>query len=567
MSLPTGLSPLPLAPVVKIFDYDDVLQFTYEAKNIIPAGTQDFNLTDLSVERKGNGSYDIATLFIDDFTGALINSTIEADSKIKRQWRITIELGKTSSVQKWFDGKIFDVDVQRPETADVKIILQCVGWGVILRDRITRIKRNQDKLADGISLDDADTKTRLDNLVKDMFEDQDHQLDANLPLITSITTTGICSDCMNIKVANVNEVGATYAGFISRLVGIANTDWHVDPSRDLIIRDPIAHDSGFLFSNDLLSLDVIGWPKAKLGLLKNNPVGWKDSSLDTMYSWIHGFGSFAPVIDVKEDTLPNASENVDDDWVAIPVTPTGDNIFKIAFRLVRTGTPVGHHKVLIVGDDGASRPDVDDTRRSIILTEEFLQGLGTSVPATWAEIPVTPKLPVTPNEQLYIIFPIFGDASNTFDVNYETSGGTYYISTTGANGSWGAGQTGLMNYRIYQAKRLTISVENTNMTKLLAEPREKLFPIRANLEEQAATEALISAARILGKERRVYDKVVVTAPDDVIPLAAFCRLRDKTTGLDVKANILAYKFEMHSNDPSRMGVREIELTLDDLVSR
>jgi len=71
MSLPTGLSPLPLAPVIKIFDYADVEQFTFEAENILPAGTRDFNLTDLIIERKGNGSYDSCTLMIDDFTGGI----------------------------------------------------------------------------------------------------------------------------------------------------------------------------------------------------------------------------------------------------------------------------------------------------------------------------------------------------------------------------------------------------------------------------------------------------------------------------------------------------------------
>jgi len=505
--------------------------------------------------------------------GALVNSTIEADSKIKRQWRITIELGKTSTVQKWFDGKIYDVHVLRPGTNDQRIAIQAVGWGVILKDRITRIKRNQDKLADGISLDPADTKTQLDQLILDMFEDKDHQLEPNLPLITSITAAivtsgdGICQDCLGVKVANINEIGNTYAGFISRIAGVANTDWHVSPDRKIIVRDPQSHDSGFLFSNDLLSLDVIGWPKAKLGLIKNSPIGWKDSSVNTMYDWVHGYGSFLPVIDVKEDTLPDASDNIDDEWIAIPITPTKDNIFKIAFRMIKDGTPVGHHKVLIVGDDGAGRPDVVDTRRSIVLTEEFLLGLGTTTPTTWDEIPVTPKLPVSPDEALYIVFPKFGTLNNTVNVNYAAGSGTYFVSTTGANGTWGAGVTGLMNYRIYSAKRLTVSVENTNMSKVLPEPREKLFPIRANLEEQGVREALVAAARILGKERRVYDKVLVTAPDDVIPLSAFCRLADKQTGLDVKANILSYKMEMHGGDSSRMGFRDIELTLDDLIAR
>ena len=76
---------------------------------------------------------------------------------------------------------------------------------------------------------------------------------------------------------------------------------------------------------------------------------------------------------------------------------------------------------------------------------------------------------------------------------------------------------------------------------------------------------MIQAALVLGKERRVYEDVVITATDDRIPLSSFCRLKDVKTGLDIKAGIVSYTVEMHGGDiDSNLGADRITLTLDDI---
>lgn len=531
------------------------------------AATRDFNLTDLTVVIDGNGNMGNAILMIEDHANALTDTTKRKRSKIQRQWDIQIFLGKDAgTMQRWFYGKTLDTSVLRPGTAQQHLAMPCVGWGIVIKDRITKITRNQDKLSNGIDLDNTDTKTRLDNLILDLFNKVEHQIDENLPKITSMSIitadTGLCADCLDIKVANVNESGNTYAGFISRLMGVAKTDWYIDKDRQLVVRDPDSHASGFLFTNNLSGIDAQNWDKNKLAYLKNELVGWDDSSFDTMYSWIHGFGHFLPVLDISEETASNSSDNLDDEFIAIPITPTRDNIFKIAVKMNRTGTPPSPLEIQIRGDN-AGNPDPADIRRTIKISKEFLATLGTTTPSSFIEFPVKPKLEIVPNEQLYIVFPKYGDVSNTVNIELTTGSGTYKVSTDDI--TWTT-PTGKVSFRVWSAKRLFTSLENTILSQKLPEPREKILSIRADLEEQSVREAMLAASEILGKERRVYEKVKIWAPTSPIPLASFCQIQDLKTGLDVEARVLSYKIELHGTDETRIGANQIELTLDEVHS-
>ena len=565
--LTTGFNPKESAPEIFIYDFDGVEQYSWSSSVTDSTPTQDFRLTDLTFTVEGNGSYGHAAIMLEDNAGNLLDSTLRRKCLIKKEWGVLIKMGKDlAGLDNWFYGKVKSTPVIRPGTATQRIQINCVGWGEVLKTKVTQIKRNQDKASNGIDLDDTDTKTRLDNLILDMFDDTDHLVDNNISPINTITAAfaadGICSDCLDIKVANVNELGNSFAGFISRIASIANTDWYVDADRKIIVRDSLSHDSGFLATNNLTGLDAIGWDASKLMYILNEPMAWDDNSFDSLFSWIHGLGHFKPTINISETTTPDASDNVDDEWVAIPITPTEDNIFKIAIRAIKTGTPAENATIEIRGDDGTGKPDINDVRRTIVIPREKLQALGTSVPATWLEIPVTPKLEVEPNSSLFVVFKKYGDASNTYNVNYKSGSGTYYVSTDNVTYS---SATGLMNYRVYSAKRLKTSVENTVLSQKLDEQKEKILPIRSDLEEQTVRQALIIAGESLGHERRVYDNIMCTMPEDRIPLASYIRLQDSHSGLDIKAVITGYTVEMHAGDSqSNIGASSIKLTLDDV---
>jgi hypothetical protein len=76
---------------------------------------------------------------------------------------------------------------------------------------------------------------------------------------------------------------------------------------------------------------------------------------------------------------------------------------------------------------------------------------------------------------------------------------------------------------------------------------------------------LLIAGETLGRERRVYEDVIATMPDDRIPLSSYIRLQDSLTGLDIKATIVSYSVEMHAGDAeTNIGATSVKLTLDDI---
>ena len=564
MTLTPNYNPNALHPRIVITNQFGGSAYTFESKELNPTGTQDFQLFALNLHLGIDDDFGRLQLVIHDNDGNLSDLTnTDRPGVIGREWSIQLYLGKsTATEERWFYGKIKNLTTQRPTTGIQTISIICVGYGIILRERMSRLVRNQAKAADGVTLDDTDDSTKISQLILDLFNDKDHYIDNNIDRLTSITAqtsttgNGIDESATSQKIANVNFSLAPFSQVISNLCGIANTTFHVNADRALVVQDPESRDSGFLFTNNLSGERATTWDSTKIGYILNAPLEWKDSSADMLYNFVHGFGHFKPGVSVSETTTPDAADNLDSEWHAIPFIPTADNIVKIAIRSIKTGTPAVDTSVQIWGDTGGSGPDPADIRYKKLLNTETLNKLGTTTPADWFEIPIHPRLDVTPGEQLYIIFPKVGDASNTISVNYAAGSGTYWDST---NGTTWVSRVGKSAYRVYESRRLTTTVENTSAAEILPEPRERIFPIRADLEEQTVRQTLLSAAEVLGKQRRTYGTVIVSPVTARIPLGTFCKLEDVKTGLSVKANITG--IDLHA-DSSTLGVQRIELALD-----
>jgi hypothetical protein len=563
-SLTPNYNPNPLHPRIVITNLTGGSAYTFESKELNPSGTQDFQLEAMRLHLGIDDDFGFLQLVIHDHDNALADLTDDSrPGLIGREFGVQLYLGKSTATEsRWFYGKVKDFTINRPTTGIQTISLTCVGWGVILRERMSRLVRNQAKTADGVTLDDTDNSTKISEIILDLFRERDHYIDNNISPITSLTThlsitgNGIDEQATSGKIANVNFNVASFAQIISNLAGVANTTWHINADRALVVQDPEASDSGFLFTNDLANTEATTWDDTKIGYILNAPLEWKDSSADMLYNFIHGFGHFAPGVSVSEETAPDAADNLDTEWHAIPFIPTSDNVSKIAIRSIRTGTLIEDGSIQIWGDTGGSGPDPNDIRHKKLLNTATLNALGTITPADWFEIPIKPRLQVTPNEQLYLVFPKNGSATDTFSVNYTAGSGTYWDSTDGT--TW-VSRVGKSSYRIYEARTLITTVENIDATTKLPEPRERIFPIRADLEEQTVRETLLAAADVLGKQRRTYGTVTISPVTARIPLSTFCQLRDVKTGLMVKANIVGIDL---AADSSTLGVQRIDLSLD-----
>lgn len=566
-SITPNYNPSPLHPRILITNKGGGSAYNFVSKQLATNPTQDFKLISFNMELGINDNFGNLILLIHDHGNIFTDTTDpKRPSLIEREWGIQLYLGKTLATEnRYFYGKIKEVTIERPSTGLQMVTIVCVGWGIILRERLSRLVRNQKKDTDGVTLDDTDISTRIDQLILDLFQDIDHQVDNNITQISTITASasstgeGICEDCTSIKIANVNFNIASYAQIISNLVGITNSTWHINSDRKLIIQDPGVHSSGMLFTNDLSGTIAQNWTATKIGYILNSPISWTDSSADTYYSFVHGYGHFSPKLVANSTNTPNATDALYDVYHAIPFTVPSDNIFKIAVRATRTGTLTTDGKIEIWGQASPSGPDSGDVRRSILLNKATLNGLGTTTPADWFEVNIKPKLEVTPNEQLFIVFGKYGTITNTVNVDYRSGTQNFWDSTDGV--TW-TQRTGESSYRVYDARRLISTVENIIVESEIAEPRERAFPIRADMEEQSVRQTLIQAAEILGRQRRMYSNIIISPVTDLIKLNTYCYIKDLKTGLNTKANIIGINMSCKSEE---QGVQKIELTLDEFI--
>ena len=555
-----------LSPKIIITDRDGVEKYRYETtittSSILPQ--QDFTLSELSIHSGANSDHGYAVLKIDDRDNTLTDTTTTLrDSKIERQWNIQIYLGKTQPLlQRWFFGKIYDVDIVRPFTNQQHVVLSCIGWGVLLKDRITNIKRFQGKESDGITVDSTSTVTKVSELAKDIIEDLDHQADHGLDNSDlGITITQVQD--IDVKLPDLQKSFSTYATVLSELATSGNAMWGVDADRDLFFRDPGSVDSGFLFTNDLSGDTAQNWSSTKIGYLINASQSWRDSSFDGAYSILHALGSSTVKIDQENSGSENAIRTSNTSYIGIPFTPATDNIGKISLRLGKTGTPTTPITVSVVGIDSSSSdsPKMTNLRKSIVLDSVKIQSLSTS--GGWVELGLQEKINVEPNTALMLVIDKYGDASHNLTMDYRTGVGTFWTSSTGVDGSWSSA-TGLFSLRDYTQKALHIILENTR-AKAKYGTRERVLNFNSGQEEGSAREALISAAEVLGLERRYYSQISVSPPTSRIPVGQYCRVYDAKTGLSVKANIISTDIEMSAKaGETSIGASKIILGLEEV---
>ena len=563
MSLTPNYDISPLSPKIIITDRTGTEKYRYET-SITTASVspqQDFTLSELQIHNGINSDYGYAVIKIDDKDNLLTDTTSKLrDSKIERQWDIQIYLGKSQPLlQRYFYGKIYDVDIQRPFTNRQTLVITCIGWGVTLRDRITNIKRFQGKTADGVTVDSTNTTTKVSELVKQVVTDNDHQADHGLNNNDlGITTTGVQE--VDIKLPDLQKNFATYATVLSELSSSGNVMYGVDADRDLFLRDPNSVDSGFLFTNDLSSSVSQNWDSSRIGYLINASQSWRDSSYDGAYSFLHGLGANSVKIDTSKVGSENATRASNVSWIGIPFTPTTDNIAKIALKIAKTGTPTAPATIQITGiDTSDNKPKVSNLRKSLVLDSQRIQGLTTT--GAWEEISLDEKINVEPNTPLMIVINQYGSSSNNFTLDYQTGTGTFYTSSDGD--TWSSA-TGSFSFRDYSQKALHIILENTR-AKAKYGVREKVVNFNAGQEEGSAREALINAGEVLGLERRHYSQVTVSTPTLRIPLGQFCRVVDSKTGLNVKASIISMDIQMSARSgETSIGADQVILGLEEV---
>ena len=127
-SLTPNYNPNALHPRIVITNQFGGAAYSFESKQLNPAGNQDFELTAMKLHLGIDDDYGYLQLVIHDNDNTLSDLTnTDRPGVIGREWSVQLYLGKsTATEERWFYGKIKDLTIQRPTTGIQTINITCV---------------------------------------------------------------------------------------------------------------------------------------------------------------------------------------------------------------------------------------------------------------------------------------------------------------------------------------------------------------------------------------------------------------------------------------------------------
>ena len=544
MSYPSGFNADGLNPQIIIKDKDGATQFTWEHDAIDPSPTRDFDLVDWRIDGGVGTFHGIGQILIDDRLQALVDTTdLGRPLKIKNGWELIINLGKDQAgLTVWFDGIIEEPELITEQGSITKIMVTAIGWGIVAAKKYTRIRRYQKKAANGIDLDATDTAARISELFKDLFQDTDH-LAFPGGSTTGITVVGV--DTIDIKLPDLQRDFVSLGSVANELANIGGAIWGISPSKDAYLRLRGVTPSGFLITNDLTALKTTGWPVAKLMISRQERFNFKESTIDSGYTIIHGTGAQHDKLD-HDETSSNATLDLDTE-TSFKFTPEFDNISKVGVFLSKVGTIDKDLHLCIVDVDGSGVPNPLAIKQRITIAAERLEREVTTG-GIYFEVSFNSKVLLAANVEYGILFGAYPDNGELF-IDYQTGSGTYYRSGV---------QTGEVKFRTYHSKTMHIIGQNVVARQSLRD-KEHTMNLSDFPNEESATVAMEGMLENLAKIKRIYNPIVVSAPDDYLDVGKTCQVIDTALGLEDTVDIMGFSISGSAFDGGNLGAENMEV--------
>jgi hypothetical protein len=567
LTLPAAYNGDPLQAKVVITDLSDVTKYTYESEGVKAGGAavQDIIVEQAHLHSGINDDHGSLTLKINDYQNLLSElTTNRLESKIKNQYRIQVSLGKNfAGLSRRFYGKIGDVGTILPAYGSKKIELFCVGWGISTVERLSYFKRFQKKQSDGITLDSTDTAAKASELFRDILEDTDHHIYRSLGKETAIDAQGYSEiQDIDIKLQDIQEDFETFQHLMARVAGSVGAIYGIDQDRKSFLRLPQSKDSGFLFTNvTSAGARAATWDSTKIGVIKKGTgLSFKESTLKSGYSVLVAYGGLTDKLDIAQTTV-NASFDMSTFWIAIPITPNQQQLQKLAILARKLGTPDQDAYIQIIGSDTSGNPVSADLRKRVRIPVEKLIALTTGSD-TWLEIPFE-KIDVVPLTKIFLVLEKYGDASNHYKVAYNTgaTANAYWDSADGS--TWTAragGQVPAFAVRTYPSRNIVNILFNTEAYRKFG-IREKPIPLRDIQSDSAIRNLLLGLSETLGRQRRTYPPITISAPDAHIPTGQYAYL-EEYRGLFTRADIIGVDISLNAT-VNGLGADTVEVTLED----
>ncbi|MBI2127198.1 MAG: hypothetical protein HYU02_07820 [Thaumarchaeota archaeon] len=497
--------------------------------------TLDFNLSKCHIELSSQGQIGKITATIEDSSGAL-----QADIACGKQ--IDVWLAKQLPFStKFFLGKLEKRNILQSVPDAVEYEIEGAHITSRLTHRIVHFARIQKRLSDGVSVDNTDNTTLIENMVKDIVQKTDVYPTGEPTLETAdgITVSGVESTSLRIPEYICDYKPASDA--LRELGDVSGRTFWLDEAKDLKFKAPQVLDSGVLITDNPDSVLAQGWDATKLAtILQDDTFDLEDSIVETK-NRIFGIGGDEPVIDQKQETTSGGQDALDTLYRAQKLSPKELRMAYVAVYIDKTGSPG-------VDLEGEIREDNSNTPQGGSLIKVFKVPL-TQIGATGWYIADVGADKINTSKAVWLILYKKGSSGNTFRW-YRDSSATSTRATSSDGITWSVvGSTYSYAFRTYSATRL-LSIGDDEASKTAYNVRETVISDPSITERKTMENLVNNLIGVSGKLKRTFT-CTIYPPDTMMLIGQSVRVVNSKLGLDDLFEITRMAFDMEEGVPAK----------------
>lgn len=463
-------------------------------------------------------------------------------SNIAEGYEITFAAGKTSSTTSILRGIIESITINEKGPNFMSIDLSGPDFGsAILKHTVVQGAWIQRKQSNGVDLDMTDTNTLIYNIINDMISNNQYY---------PVPTDGITA-----QTKGLNAVSSTFcqppslplAQFyantefiddcLTRLDDEGMTMHFVDYNKNLVVKSPVAVDSGILLVDSTADSVAATWDTTKLGYLVS--LSYK-KTLETHRKRKFGYGGDQRLENTqqKQTTTTTTTKN-DTSWLAMKFQPYYTNIDSIGVYVDKVGSP-GALSVLFTATDSSGKP-LPST-----LIQKSIDANKITGTAGWHYVDIQQN--VDNNANYWVILQSTNDVSNYYRW-YRTSGATSYTTTTSSDGiTWAAPTTNGdgFAYRAVSTSPLMVVSPSVGYSASDKHFYEEVIR-KPDVTQVERMVAILSGLSVTDSKRKNIVKARVYSPDTIIRANQAVRIRKQAMGYTFDSSFIVgqvtYKFD------------------------
>ena len=506
--------------------------------------THQFNLLRTSFNPQIQGKASRAILEIEDSAAALLNAFTNGNT-------VKIFLSKTSTfpAQPHFLGRVEQVKRKRVQSKELTYELTALGITNRLFHRVANLLRIQDRQVDGVTPDANDTKTRIDNLVKDLIQEEDAYPTGEPTLEDEgISVAGV--DTSTKKIPQYFGEMKPVSDILKELAEIDGKDFWIDTLGVLNFTDPETTNSGVLFTDDP---DEVHDETLKGIIVDDEPFTINEIIEGYTVNRLFGLGGDELEKDQFQETVTGGPDALDANFRAIKFTPDKNKLAYIAVNIEKLGNPVvdlqGQVRETFDDDNDADDPNGAIVKAFALGKDKIASG------QAWYYIDIGAQF-LNTKQNYWLILNKVGDASNTYRWFHDAL--SINTSAFSANGTtWTVDSTGVgYGFRTLSSNRLlTVASEDDSKDKYGL--REDVFSAPAIRERQTMDQLITEEVARLSKQKRIIT-FTSYAPDNVPQIGQMVQVHQSktpSTGVNSLMEMIDMSFDLTHKDLGQSVMR------------